>query len=212
VVLKTPNIVFILLRIAVHIGSALPILWLYFVAIPGDKLSSDPVQGLTHFLGLGAIRLLLLSLCITPIAKQFKLGKLLRLRRPLGLWCFAYATLHFSVWVILDIQFDWGLIAGEIIERNYLLVGFLAWIILLSLAATSIPVIQRAMRSSWKKLHNWIYLVALLAPIHFFWSVKSEIIEPSVYIIFALVLLSLRYKTLLKHFKKNKNANSHHSK
>ncbi len=201
-VLKIPNVIFILLRIAVHVGSALPILWLYFVAIPEDGLGGDPVQGLTHFLGLGAIRLLLLSLLITPLAKQFKLGQLLRLRRPLGLWCFAYATLHLAVWVILDIQFDWGLIGGEIVKRNYLLVGFLAWLILLPLAATSTPAIQRVMRGYWKKLHQWVYLVALLAPIHFFWSVKSEIIEPSIYIVFSLVLLSLRYKTLLKPFRK----------
>ncbi|MGI1679731.1 MAG: protein-methionine-sulfoxide reductase heme-binding subunit MsrQ [Cellvibrionaceae bacterium] len=200
-VLKIPNFIFVFLKLALHIGSALPIIWLYF-AIPTDKLGGDPVQGLTHFLGLGAIRLLLLSLCITPIAKQFKLGKLLRLRRPLGLWCFAYATLHFAVWIVLDIQFYWGLIGEEIIKRNYLLIGFLAWLILLPLAITSIPTFQRVMKGYWKKLHNWIYLVALLAPIHFFWSVKSEMIEPCIYLVIALGLLVFRHKTLLKYFRK----------
>ncbi|MGH1470572.1 MAG: protein-methionine-sulfoxide reductase heme-binding subunit MsrQ [Cellvibrionaceae bacterium] len=199
-VLKIPNFIFIFLRIAVHIGSTLPIVWLYF-AIPADKLGGDPVQGLTHFLGLGAIRLLLLSLCITPLAKHLKLGQLLRLRRPLGLWCFVYATLHFAVWIVLDLQFYWGLIAEEIVKRNYLLVGFLAWLILLPLAITSIPALQRAMKRYWKKLHHWVYLVSLLATIHFFWSVKSEIIEPIIYMIITVVLLSFRYKTLLKLFR-----------
>lgn len=198
-VLKVPNFIFVSLQSIVHLASALPLIWLYF-AIPSGQLGGDPVQGLTHFLGLGAIRLLLLSLCITPLAKFFSMAKLLRLRRPLGLWCFTYASLHFAVWIALDLQFYWGLIGEEIVKRNYLLVGFLAWLILLPLAITSIPALQRRMKIYWKKLHHWVYLVALLAPIHYFMSVKSDIIEPSIYLTIALLLLGFRYKTLFKYF------------
>lgn len=185
------------LHVATHVGSLLPLIWL-FMAIPQGKLGGDPVQELTHFLGKGAIHLLYLSLLVTPLAKALKMGQLIRLRRPLGLWCFAYATLHFAVWITLDLQFYWSLIGEEIIERNYLLVGFTAWLILLALAITSIPRIMRAMKTRWKKLHNWIYLVAVLAPIHFLWSVKSGIIEPGIYLAIAFFLLWLRRDRLLK--------------
>lgn len=185
------------LHVATHVGSLLPLLWL-FLAIPQGRLGGDPVQELTHFLGKGAIHLLYLSLLVTPLTRALKMGQLLRLRRPLGLWCFAYATLHFSVWIVLDLQFYWGLIGEEIVERNYLLIGFVAWLVLFALAITSIPKIMRAMKTRWKKLHNWIYLVAVLAPIHFLWSVKSGIIEPGIYLGIALVLLWLRRDRLLK--------------
>lgn len=185
------------LHVCVHIGSLIPLLWLG-LAIPEGRLGGDPVQELTHFLGKGAIHLLFLTLCVTPLAKRFRMGQLLRLRRPLGLWCFAWASLHFSVWIVLDLQFYWGLIGQEIIERNYLLVGFAAWLILLAQALTSLPRIMRAMKTRWKRLHNWIYAVVLLAPVHYLWSVKSGLIEPGIYLGIALLLLWLRRDRLLK--------------
>lgn len=190
------------LQVAVHIGSLLPLIWL-FLAIPQGKLGGDPVQELTHFLGKGAIHLLYLTLAVTPVAKWLKMGQLIRLRRPLGLWCFAWASLHFSVWIVLDLQFYWSLIGEEILERNYLLVGFSAWLILLALAVTSIPRIMRAMKTRWKKLHNWIYLVAVLAPIHFMWSVKSGLIEPGIYLAVAVFLLWLRRDRLLRPMRRS---------
>lgn len=185
------------LQVAVHVGSFLPLVWLA-LAIPQGRLGGDPVQELTHFLGKGAIHLLFLSLCVTPLAKKLKMGQLLRLRRPLGLWCFAWASLHFAVWIVLDLQFYWGLIGAEIVERNYLLVGFVAWLVLLILAITSIPKIMRRMGPRWKKLHNWIYLVAVLAPVHYLWAVKSGVIEPGIYLAIALGLLWFRRDRLLK--------------
>jgi methionine sulfoxide reductase heme-binding subunit len=189
------------LHIGVHIGAVLPLLWLVVVGIPEGRLGGDPVEELTHFLGKGAIHLLFLTLCVSPLAKKLKMGQLMRLRRPLGLWCFVWASLHFSVWIVLDLQFYWGLIGEEIVERNYLLVGFTAWLILLVLAVTSVPSIMRAMRARWKKLHSWIYLVAVLAPVHYLWAVKSGVIEPGIYLAIALGLLWLRRDRLLKLFR-----------
>ena len=94
----------------------------------------------------------------------------------------------------------------EIIKRNYLLVGFAAWSILLALAVTSIPRLRRSMGRAWNKLHNWIYLVAILAPLHFLWSVKSGLTEPLMYFAIALFLLFLRRDKLLRplrHKKRN---------
>lgn len=185
------------LKLLVHIGSALPLCWLFW-AIPNGLLGSEPVQALEHFLGIGAIRLLLLTLCVSPLAKGLHLGPLLRLRRPLGLWCFTWATCHLASWLAFDLQFAWALIGEEIVKRTYILVGFAAWLILLQLAVTSIPNILRKMGKTWKKLHNWIYAVALLAPVHFLWSVKSGFLEPGVYILIAATLLWLRRSLLTK--------------
>ena len=180
-----------------HIFSTLPLVWLYFL-VTQNRLGGEPLQAIEHYLGIGALRLLLLTLCITPAARALKAGRLLRLRRPLGLWCFAWATCHFTIWIVFDWQLYWSELASEIIKRNYLLVGFAAWIILLALAVTSIPKIMRAMGTAWKKLHNWIYLVAILAPLHFLWSVKSGLFEPLVYFAIALFLLFFRRDKLLR--------------
>lgn len=186
------------LHILVHVGSLLPLLWLIFIALPQGRLGGDPVQGLTHFLGKGAIHLLYLTLCVSPLARALKIGQLLRSRRPLGLWCFAYASLHFYVWLALDLQFHWTMIGEEIIQRGYLLLGFIIWLVLLALAITSVPRLMRAMKRYWKRLHSFIYLTAILAPIHYWWSVKSGWIEPLLYLLVAFYLLGLRYRQVFR--------------
>jgi methionine sulfoxide reductase heme-binding subunit len=183
------------LQFFVHVGAALPLVWLLHAVAQG-QFGGDPVEGLLRFLGKGAIHLLLLTLAVSPLARALGMARLIRLRRPLGLWCFAWATLHFGVWLSLDLQFHWGLIASEIARRKYLLVGFATWAILLALAVTSVPRLMRAMKSYWKRLHNWIYAAALLAPLHYLWSVKSGLIEPAIYLVIAAVLLSTRRHAL----------------
>ncbi len=193
----TANILALILRISVHIGSAIPLVWLYFVVQQG-AMGGDPVEELIHFLGMGALRLLLLTLLISPLARFLNFGQLNKLRRPLGLWCFAWATLHFAAWLSLDLLFAWSLIGEELVKRTYILLGFTTWLILLALAITSIPKILRAMGKNWKKLHSLIYVAVILACIHFWWSVKSGWIEPAIYLAIALLLLWFRRDKLLK--------------
>lgn len=183
-------------QICVHLGALLPLIWLGF-AIPEGKLGGDPIKELTHFLGMGALRLLILSLCITPLVKPFKLGPFMRLRRPLGLWCFVWASLHFAVWMGLDLAFMWRLIGEELVKRTYIIVGFIAWLFLCALAVTSLPLIMRKMGKYWKRLHRTVYWIALLACLHFYWAVKSGWIEPAIYTGIVLVLLWPRKKNLV---------------
>ncbi|WP_105101996.1 protein-methionine-sulfoxide reductase heme-binding subunit MsrQ [Microbulbifer pacificus] len=185
----------ILLQIGVHLGALLPLLWLFY-AINDGRLGGDPVKELIHYLGMGSIRLLLLTLLVSPLAKTLHYGQLNRLRRPLGLWCFAWATLHFSTWLALDLGLDWSLISVELVKRTYILLGFSAWLILLALAITSLPVLLRKMGKSWKKLHGLLYVVVVLACWHFWWSVKSGWIEPAIYSAIALALLVWRRQAL----------------
>src|SRR5690606_8075497 len=101
---------------------------------------------------MGALRLLLLTLLVSPLAKGLGVGQLLRLRRPLGLWCFAWACLHFASWLGLDLAFAWGLIGAELVERSYILLGFTALVVLAALAVTSLPALVRRLGRRWKAL------------------------------------------------------------
>ena len=183
------------LQVAVHVGSLLPLAWLFW-AVPAGELGGDPVPELIHYLGLGGLRLLILTLLITPLVRWTSKPLLNRLRRPLGLWAFVWVTLHFSAWLGLDLIFAWSLIGEEIIKRTYILVGFTVWLILLALAVTSIPGLVRSMGRKWKSLHRLIYPAVVLGCIHFWWSLKSGWIEPAIYLVVALFLISLRMKNL----------------
>ncbi|MGL4515298.1 MAG: protein-methionine-sulfoxide reductase heme-binding subunit MsrQ [Shewanella sp.] len=185
------------LKILVHMGSLSFLLWLGY-AIPVGLLGGDPVPELIHYLGKGALNLLLLTLLVSPLAKRWRQGQLLKLRRLLGLWCAAWAVLHFVVWLGLDLQFDWGLIGGELVKRSYIVVGALALVLLIALSITSIRALQRAMGPTWQKLHNWIYVVALLVPVHYWWSVKSGWQEPLIYLLLACALLVPRSNKMMR--------------
>ncbi|HLS97361.1 MAG TPA: protein-methionine-sulfoxide reductase heme-binding subunit MsrQ [Porticoccaceae bacterium] len=176
------------LQVAAHLGAFLPLAWLV-VAVPRGALGGDPVEELIHYLGMGALRLLLLTLLVSPLAKGLGVGPLLRLRRPLGLWCFVWGCLHFATWLGLDLVFAWGLIGAELVERTYILLGFTALVILAALAVTSLPALVRRLGRRWKSLHRLIYPAVLLVCVHFWWSVKSGWIEPAIYLAIALALL-----------------------
>ncbi|MGY3878241.1 protein-methionine-sulfoxide reductase heme-binding subunit MsrQ [Aeromonas enteropelogenes] len=186
-----------LLRALVHLGALGFLLWLGF-AIPAGRLGGDPVPELIHYLGKGALNLLLLTLLVSPLAKRWRQGQLIKLRRPLGLWSMAWALLHFMAWLGLDLQFDWGLIAGELVKRSYIVVGLVALLLMIALGITSLPALQRVMGPAWQKLHNWVYAIALLVPVHYWWSVKSGWLEPLIYLALACALLLPRRDRLLR--------------
>ena len=190
------KILAVILHIAVHSTPLIILVWLYLAAING-ALGGEPVEAIIHFLGIGALRLLLLTLCISPLVKILKFGQLNKLRRPLGLWCFTWASLHFAAWLWLDLGLDWSLIASELVKRTYIFLGFICWLILLALAISSIPTIVRALGRKWKRLHAWVYPLSIAACIHFWWSLKSGWIEPFIYLaIFAILILYRRRKAL----------------
>ncbi|MCT8986046.1 protein-methionine-sulfoxide reductase heme-binding subunit MsrQ [Shewanella phaeophyticola] len=192
----TPRGVF-WLKVVLHVVFLLPALYLVALVMT-DNAGGDPVQYIIHYTGMGAINSLLATLLISPIAKRFKLAALMQTRRLVGLYVFAYALLHIAAFISLDLLFAWGLLFEEVIKRPYILVGAAALIIVTLLALTSPNKIKRKMGKRWQSLHNWIYVVALLAPIHFYWSVKSEIIEPSIYIVLFVGLLFYRRASIKK--------------
>lgn len=189
--LSAKQITFI--KFLAHLLGIFPLIYL-FVNVMNGHAGGDPVQYIIHFTGMGAINSLILTLMISPLAKYCKLGGLLRMRRLVGLYTFTYASLHVLAFLSLDLLFAWSLFMSEVVKRPYILLGVLAYILLMALALTSLTSIQRKMRHHWQWLHNGIYVIAVLVPIHFYWSVKSEIIEPSLYLLGLFFLLCLRYK------------------
>ncbi len=157
-----------------------------------DALGADPVATIEHTLGLWALRLLLLTLAITPLRQLLKQPLLLRFRRMLGLYAFAYATLHLAAWLVLDMRGFWAVIAEDLVKRPYITVGFAAWLLLIPLAVTSTVGWMRRLGRNWGRLHKLVYAVALLAVLHFWWLVKSDIREPLLYAVILAVLLGWR--------------------
>jgi len=186
--LKTKTLV---LKILIHLSALLPIINLYMDAF-ADQLGADPVKAVIHYTGIGAFNLLLITLCISPLAKLLKQSFLMNVRRLLGLYAFTYAVLHFMSFIAFDLQFNFSLLFSEIIKRPYITIGMLAFVLLTLLAITSITTLKRTMGKNWQQLHNFNYLIVLLVAIHFYWSVKSEISEPLFYFMMSVTLLFLR--------------------
>jgi sulfoxide reductase heme-binding subunit YedZ len=189
-------------KLFIHLAALLPLVNAYYLALT-DQLGADPVESIIHFTGIGAFNLLLLSLAITPISKRFKISILSKVRRLVGLYSFTYALLHLLNFLFFEVQFDWSLFLNEIIDRPYITIGMVGLLTLLALAITSVSIIKKRMGKNWQKLHNWVYLAAVLVGIHFYWSVKSEIIEPSIYLFITFILLALRSKKFRKPKKKD---------
>ncbi|WP_369944328.1 protein-methionine-sulfoxide reductase heme-binding subunit MsrQ [Xanthomonas medicagonis] len=157
-----------------------------------DALGADPVAEVEHRTGLWALRLLLLTLAITPLRQLTGQPVLLRFRRMLGLYAFFYATVHLAAYLGLDLRGYWTQIFEEIVKRPYITVGFLAWLLLIPLAITSTQGWMRRLKRNWGKLHKAIYAIGVLAVLHFWWLVKSDIREPLLYAAILALLLGWR--------------------
>ncbi|MGY1457479.1 MULTISPECIES: protein-methionine-sulfoxide reductase heme-binding subunit MsrQ [unclassified Luteimonas] len=157
-----------------------------------DALGADAVAAIEHELGLWALRLLLITLAVSPLRQMLDQPLLLRFRRMLGLWAFAYASLHFTAYLVLDLRGWWTQVLVEIVERPYITVGFAAWLLLLPLAVTSTRGWMRRLGRNWGRLHRLVYAIAALAVLHFWWVVKSDLREPLLYAVILATLLGWR--------------------
>ncbi len=183
----------------------LPVGWLVFAAI-NDLLGANPAEALIRSTGDWTLRCLCVVLAVTPLRVITGWNALARLRRMLGLFVFFYACLHLLCYSWLDMGLDVGDIASDIPKRPFILVGFTALLILSLLAATSF---NRAIRllgaKRWQLLHRGVYVVAVLAILHFFWmrAGKNNFLEVGVYAVILLTLLGWR---LVHRYRKKKPA------
>lgn len=169
---------------------AFPVFWLYQAW--SLALGPDPGKVLVDRLGLGTLILLLITLSVTPLQRLSGWAGCMAVRRQLGLWCFAYALLHLSVYALFILGLDWGQLGVELVKRPYIIVGALALIGLLALAVTSNRYSQRRLGRRWRRLHQLIYVILILGLVHMLWIVRADLEEWSVYAGMGVFLLMLR--------------------
>lgn len=179
---------------AVLLACGWPLAWLVFAAF-SDRLGANPAEALIRGLGDWTLRLLCLTLAVTPLRRTLRLPVLARWRRGLGLWTFAYGALHLLAYAWLDKEWVPAEIASDVMQRPFIMVGLAALVLMLPLAATSF---DRAIRwlggSRWRALHRAVYAVAGLALLHFFWmrAGKHDFAEVALYAAIVGVLLGWR--------------------
>ena len=189
------------LKPAVFLLALIPFAYLLSRIIQND-LGPDPAQTLSIETGEWTLRFLILTLAVTPARQLFGLVQIGRLRRMIGLFTFFYASFHFMCWMAFILGFRWFAILEELIERPYITVGFLSYVILFLLGFTSTNAMVRRLGKNWKKLHQLVYLASVLAIIHLLWILRTDISEAIFYGALTAVLLGYRlYRRLNLKFR-----------
>jgi len=181
-----------LIYTAVWLACAWPLASLVLAGVQGN-LGVNPIETLIRSLGEWALRFLLLGLAITPAARLLRRPQLIRYRRTVGLWAFAYVCLHLLSYAGLDHLFDWRTIVNDVIRRPYITVGMTAFVLLIPLAVTSTNRLMRRLGPKrWKRLHQLVYLIAILGVVHFYMLVKADRTLPLIYGAILAILLGYR--------------------
>jgi methionine sulfoxide reductase heme-binding subunit len=163
------------------------------IGYPLGWLGINPIEFITRYTGEWTIKLLVLTLTITPLRKITNWHWLLRLRRTAGLLTFFYVCLHFATYIWLDRFFDLDDVIKDIIKRPFITVGFAAFLLLIPLALTSNnAAIKKLGAQTWQCIHYLVYVIAILAVAHFIWLSRRNPIEPYVYAAIFATLFALR--------------------
>jgi len=183
-----------LIKGAVFVAALLPFLWGLWLVL--RQVPVDPLEYITHETGKWALYLLCMTLAVTPLRRLSGWNWLVKLRRMLGLFTFFYALLHFIAFFWFDHFFDTAAMLRDVAKRPFILVGFMAFVLLIPLAATSTNgMIKRLGGKRWQWLHKLIYVIAPLAVLHFWWmkSAKNNLAQPALFAVIVFVLLGLRF-------------------
>ena len=194
-----------IIKPGIHILAILPLATL-IAGFFNQTIGINPIETLTHSTGEWGLRFLLITLLITPLARLTRSGWLIQLRRLIGMYCFFYAFVHFSIYLVFDLSLDFRFLIEDIWDRPYITVGFIALMILTALAITSPITIRRRMADTlitWTRLHQLIYVAAILVIIHFLWITRVDDLEPFIYGAILSVLLGYR---VLFNITKNKRS------
>lgn len=160
--------------------------------LAGLTLGANPIEELLHDLGRWGLKFLLLSLAVTPLRRWTGWNWLIRYRRMLGLFAFFYILLHFVVYAWLDQGLALSAIGEDILKRPYITLGVAALIMLIPLAVTSTKGMMRRLGKRWQKLHKLVYVIGILGVWHFYWQVKLDTLDATVYAFILAVLLGTR--------------------
>jgi methionine sulfoxide reductase heme-binding subunit len=158
-----------------------------------DGLGANPIELITHFTGDWTLRLILVTLAITPLRRLTRQYWLIGVRRMIGLFAFFYGTLHFLTYIWLDKFFDIHEMLKDIAKRPFITVGFSALVLMIPLAVTSTAGwIRRLGGKNWQRLHRLVYLTGILGVVHYWWLVKADIRKPEAYAVVLAILILYR--------------------
>ncbi|MEI6289983.1 MAG: protein-methionine-sulfoxide reductase heme-binding subunit MsrQ [Chloroflexota bacterium] len=193
-----------LLQIIIHAGGWIPQV-LIIIDFFSKHLTANPIQAIEQRTGLQALTFLLLSLACTPLSWLMNWKELLIRRKALGLYGFMYAFIHLFIFLGLDYGFNFNSILKDVGTKTYIILGLLAFLLLLALALTSFKIMMKKMGKNWKKLHRLVYIISPLVVIHFLLSVKGNIgrlqgniQQPLLYGSIVILLLVLRLPEIKK--------------
>ncbi|MGA3070082.1 MAG: protein-methionine-sulfoxide reductase heme-binding subunit MsrQ [Terracidiphilus sp.] len=204
--MKRPTL--ILLKTLTWLTCLWPLGRLVWGAATSD-LGADPTATITFATGLATLRILTISLSITPLRRLSpRLSWLIKFRRLLGLFAFFYASLHLMTYVALYAGFDVNAMAADIAKRRYITAGVAAWLLLLPLAATSTNwAIRKLGGKRWNRLHKLVYAAAVCGVIHYWWQVKPGVLTPlTITVILGVLLLSRPAWTLQQRWLRSRKA------
>ncbi|GMR03802.1 MAG: protein-methionine-sulfoxide reductase heme-binding subunit MsrQ [Gammaproteobacteria bacterium] len=189
-----------LLKPAIFTVSLLPLVWLVNLAI-NDSLGANPIETINRYTGDWTLRFLLLTLAVTPLRRLTGWHALIRFRRMLGLFAFFYVCVHFLSFVWLDQAFQLDDIIKDVIKRPFITVGFMSFLLLIPLAATSTQgMVRRLGGKRWQQLHRLVYAVGIGGVVHFLWLVKSDLTQPLIYGALLSLLLGFRLLDKARRF------------
>lgn len=178
-----------------HAACALPlvVLLLELLGVGPFRIGPNPALAIRDTLGSWGLRLLLVTLAMTPLRLATGQAWPLAFRRLLGLWSFAYVLLHFVTYFVLDRAIEIDIIVGDIARRPYITIGAAAFLLMVPLAVTSTAGWRRQLGPRWTRLHRLVYPVAILGCWHYYWLVKRDVREPLLYAAILVVLLAWRF-------------------
>ncbi len=191
------------LKVLVFLLCLVPLIWLLYDLFFG-RLSANPINDITQRTGIWTLRLLMLTLTVTPMRRLTGWSSLVRFRRMLGLFAFFYATLHFLTYLVIDQFFDWDQIVKDVAKRPFITVGFTTFVLLIPLALTSTKkMIRRLGGKRWQRLHRLVYVAGIGGVIHYLWLVKADTSRPLGYGALLALLLGFRvWVSLRQRWKK----------
>ena len=187
---------------SVFLASLLPLLRLVWLGA-NDGLSANPLEFVTRSTGTWALVFLCLSLSMTPLRRLSGWPQWQKFRRMLGLYCFFYAALHFSIWLWIDHNLDPAAMWADVLKRPFIAAGFSAFVALIPLALTSTKGMMRRLGANWVRLHRLVYLIALAVILHYWWhkAGKNDFSTVSGYafVVFSLLLMRLWWALQAKY-------------
>lgn len=181
------------LKAALFIAALIPFLRMVVLSVMGAL--PDPLAFITHSSGNWTLYFLVITLCVTPLRRLLKWNWLVRLRRMFGLYAFFYAFIHFTAFLWFDHFFDLAAMWKDVLKRPFITVGFIAFVLLIPLAATSTNAMIRKLGGKrWQWLHRLIYLIAPLGIVHYWWmkAAKNNIGQPFLFAVIVALLLGVR--------------------